>query len=58
MNFSNAFKHAFPEERKGKIGVPLAPTAEGEIELGVDDNGIDLPKGFEVGKADSIGLLL
>ena len=38
---TNAFKHAFPQERCGEIRVTLLETAEG-IELSVADNGVGM----------------
>jgi two-component sensor histidine kinase len=38
---TNAFKHAFPQERCGEIRVALHETAEG-IELSVADNGVGM----------------
>jgi len=41
---SNALKHAFPDEQKGKIVVSLAEDESGHIVLEVRDNGVGLPR--------------
>ena len=55
---SNAMKHAFPNEREGEISIALHTTNEEEIELRISDNGIGLPKDFDVRKTESLGLQL
>jgi PAS domain S-box-containing protein len=40
---TNALKHAFPGERRGRIALGLRRKATGEIELSVSDDGIGLP---------------
>ncbi len=40
---TNAFKYAFPEERRGEISIVLKPRADGYFELQVIDDGIGLP---------------
>jgi PAS domain S-box-containing protein len=45
---SNALKYAFPEGRSGKIQVHLHRLANGEIELGVCDDGVGFPEDFDV----------
>jgi len=55
---TNAFKHAFPDERHGEITIALETPAEGEISLVVADNGVGLPPGFEPGAVKSLGLRL
>jgi PAS domain S-box-containing protein len=53
----NAFKHGFPEDRSGEVVVQLKQ--EGEfIRLSVEDNGVGLPAGFDVGAVQSLGLQL
>ena len=61
---SNAMKYAFPAHRTDPaaqppaIGILLRRTGTGGIELGVRDNGIGLPEGFDVANASSLGLQL
>ncbi|MDP2835788.1 MAG: PAS domain S-box protein [Methanobacteriaceae archaeon] len=54
---SNSFKHAFPNERKGKINISLNSKA-GQYELIIKDNGIGLPNNLDVENIDSLGLQL
>ncbi|WP_424358990.1 histidine kinase N-terminal 7TM domain-containing protein [Methanocella sp. MCL-LM] len=54
---SNAYKYAFPEGRKGEIGVELHRDAE-KIVLTIRDNGVGLPEDFEIGKTGTLGLQL
>jgi PAS domain S-box-containing protein len=54
---SNAFKHAFPDERGGTIGIELR-VANGEVEIVVADDGIGLPNDFDIGQIKSLGLQL
>lgn len=53
--FSNAIKHAFPDERHGTIHVELHRTPGGRIELSVMDNGIGLPAEFDLHTSSSLG---
>jgi len=53
---SNAMKHAFPGEREGEIRIVLRRRADGETEIGVEDNGVGLPEGMDIRKCDSLGL--
>ena len=61
---TNALKHAFPVNRESdgpgenEIRVVFRPTAGGEYELLVSDNGIGLPPGFEFPSRDTLGLFL
>ena len=55
---TNAVKHAFSDGRKGTIRVELAPLDEGKLRLRVADDGIGLPPGLEVRRAQSLGLQL
>jgi two-component sensor histidine kinase len=58
---SNAFQHAFPENRFGKVSVALrypngTDTYESQCcELEVADSGVGLPQGTEVMTAESLG---
>jgi two-component sensor histidine kinase len=55
---SNSIKYAFPGDKKGKIQVSLFEERPGMAVLSISDDGIGLPKGFEVTKAKSLGLRL
>jgi len=55
---SNVMKHAFPGEREGEIRVLLRRSDDGEIEIGVEDNGVGLPEGLDIRQCDSLGLEL
>jgi two-component sensor histidine kinase len=55
---SNALKHGFPDDRLGVVKVALKRCEDGRCMLSVRDNGTGLPKGYEVGHADSLGLQL
>lgn len=54
---SNSLKHAFPKEREGEISITLQSKSD-QYELIVMDNGIGLPKDFELKNTDSLGLQL
>jgi two-component sensor histidine kinase len=43
---TNAFKYAFPGERRGRICVALHECAPGLLELSVEDDGVGLPPGL------------
>ena len=59
-------KHAFPldsakdrpDGKNGEIRIDLNLTGEGEIELKIADNGIGMPKGFDIKNTESLGLKL
>jgi PAS domain S-box-containing protein len=55
---TNAFKHAFPDGRRGEIRVGLARLADGRIELSVADDGVGLPAGYDDAGRGSIGQTL
>lgn len=57
---SNSLKHAFPPSFTGDrmIIVTLQRKNDGNIEIGVRDNGIGLPEDIENRKKDSLGLSL
>lgn len=55
---SNCVKHAFPENRRGKITIKLHQFKENEIELIVRDNGVGIPDSIDVKNTDSLGLRL
>ena len=53
---SNAFKHAFPGERKGEIRISFRESAPGELELAIQDDGIGSSAVLGEGKTNSLGL--
>ncbi|MBE9053275.1 PAS domain S-box protein [Nostocales cyanobacterium LEGE 11386] len=54
---SNALKHAFPQQRTGKIMINLRNISNA-IELIIQDNGIGLPDNLDWSNTDSLGLSL
>ncbi len=55
---SNSLKHAFPEGHGGQIHISLHSDETDTITLVVGDNGVGLPEGLDLHKADSLGLQL
>jgi two-component sensor histidine kinase len=55
---SNALKHAFPDERPGRVCVELRPLSKHRLVLVVSDDGVGLPLGLDFARADSLGLQL
>lgn len=55
---SNALKHAFPANRSGHIHVQLEEQLERWVTIRVSDDGIGLPRGFDLAKAETLGLRL
>ncbi|MDY7022534.1 MAG: sensor histidine kinase, partial [Cyanobacteriota bacterium] len=55
---SNAFKHAFPDNRSGKIWVELHQNLEQDVILTIRDNGIGFPENFDFRSVDSLGMEL
>ncbi|MCD6329239.1 MAG: hypothetical protein J7M10_02615 [Candidatus Cloacimonetes bacterium] len=53
---SNAVKHAFPNQKSGEIKVNLHLTPKNEIVLEVSDDGIGLPREFNIKKIARLGL--
>ncbi len=54
----NAIKYAFPNGRKGEIRIDLRSDHHDELTLTVSDNGIGLPKDFDMRATESLGLQL
>ncbi len=53
---TNALKYAFPAGRKGKIGIRIRTVNPRTLEIVVQDNGIGMPRGFNLHKTGSMGL--
>jgi PAS domain S-box-containing protein len=53
---SNAFKHAFPDQRRGVVGISFRECKPGQVELAIEDDGIGAPGGFEAPDSKSLGL--
>jgi PAS domain S-box-containing protein len=53
---SNALKHAFPAERGGNILIRGFRDEEDQVSLTVIDNGVGLPKDFDIATSESLGL--
>lgn len=54
---SNSLKHAFPEKSKGEVWIELE-TNKNQVNLLVCDNGIGLPRNFDIRNSQSLGLKL
>ncbi|MFN3916516.1 MAG: PAS domain S-box protein [Flavobacteriales bacterium] len=54
---SNALKYAFPNNAKGEIFLSLKQE-HNQIQIRIEDNGIGLPKNFDVENSSSLGLQL
>ncbi|MBL8399055.1 MAG: response regulator [Candidatus Accumulibacter sp.] len=52
---TNAFKHAFPDGRKGKVVVELSENDDKRICLTISDNGVGLPAGFSPQRGKTLG---
>ncbi|MBI5687060.1 MAG: PAS domain-containing protein [Verrucomicrobia bacterium] len=52
---SNALKHAFPEDRTGRIAVELGTTPQEQILLKVSDDGVGLPWGLNLRQTKTLG---
>ncbi len=55
---TNSLKYAFPDGRKGKIGIRLTLEKSGNYLLKYSDNGIGVPDGFDFRKRNSLGMKL
>ena len=52
---TNALKHAFPENRSGRIAVELGTTPQEQILLKVTDDGVGLPWGMNLRQTKTLG---
>jgi two-component sensor histidine kinase len=55
---SNAFKYAFPDNRKGKILIEFTGTGKNRYKLKVSDNGVGISSGINLVNPDTLGLQL
>lgn len=55
---SNSLKHAFPDNKKGKICIRLELYNKRKIKLVVSDNGVGLPKNINFREPQTLGLQL
>lgn len=55
---SNALKYAFEGREKGRITIHLSRRSDKLLRMVVEDDGVGLPKDFDVETADSLGLQL
>jgi two-component sensor histidine kinase len=55
---TNAFKHAFPQGRRGNIAVDLTQDAKGDVVLAVMDDGVGIADGIDVTQPATLGLQL
>ena len=52
---SNSLKYAFPANREGELRIELRPENERQYALLVSDNGVGLPRDWQIDKAKSFG---
>ncbi len=55
---TNSYKYAFENKKDGKINIELKKEAEGEYLFVYADNGIGMPKDFDVKNSNTLGLKL
>ncbi|MGH8667575.1 MAG: PAS domain S-box protein [Burkholderiales bacterium] len=55
---TNAFKHAFPGERTGRIQIELRREADSHARLRVSDTGRGLPEDLNIERSESLGMQL
>jgi len=55
---TNTVKHGFAGRHKGRVQILLELLETSEIQFIISDNGIGLPQGFDIEKADSLGMSL
>jgi len=55
---SNSLKHAFPNDRQGKVRVGISELDGNRFRLVVGDNGVGLPGELDLDKSKSLGLTL
>ena len=55
---SNALKHGFPNNRRGRVKITIRPSRKNRLELIVSDDGIGLPDGLDSRLNQTLGLQL
>ncbi len=55
---TNAFKHAFPHDRRGEIKILLRRLKDQQVELEVNDDGIGIAAGIDLDEVNTLGLEL
>jgi PAS domain S-box-containing protein len=55
---TNAFKHAFPGDRGGSIGLRLSRVSPAALRLVIEDDGIGFPEGVDFRSLTSMGMTL
>lgn len=55
---ANSLKHAFPDSRRGEIGLSMKQQDCGDVEILYTDNGVGFPEAFDIYKCSSLGLQL
>jgi len=55
---SNSLKHAFPDGRKGEIGIDFFSDSQGNYNLILRDNGVGISSDLDINKIESLGLQL
>ncbi|PHI19256.1 hypothetical protein CEQ90_13670 [Lewinellaceae bacterium SD302] len=55
---TNAYKYAFPDNRRGAITVEFEKRSDGQHLLRVSDDGVGLPSDYEIRQRNSLGLNL
>ena len=53
---TNAFKHAFEGRERGVLRVAISRPSASEIEIVVEDDGVGLPRDFDLASSPSLGL--
>jgi two-component sensor histidine kinase len=55
---SNSLKHAFPQEKKGKVSIKIDEDIGKQFTLIVSDNGVGFPQGMDIQNTDTLGMQL
>jgi two-component sensor histidine kinase len=55
---TNALKYAFPGHRAGTVKLSLKPGVGTTYEMGIADDGVGLPPGFDPARSRSLGMTL
>jgi two-component sensor histidine kinase/tetratricopeptide (TPR) repeat protein len=55
---NNTVKYAFPDKTNGEVTVSFKSTETNECQLIISDNGVGLPKDFDIDETESLGMSL